>query len=64
VLYSGMLEASGAAAEEWLAAPDFEGRLFAYFPCTDITPALANKARAPPACPWTLRMTLYLYWHL
>ena len=45
VLYSGMLEAAGPAAEEWLLSPEFEARLFAYFPCTDITPALANKVR-------------------
>ena len=45
VLYSGMLEAAGPAVEEWLLSPEFEARLFSYFPCTDITPALANKVR-------------------
>ena len=43
-MYAGMLEASGEAVEEWLQSPGFEGGLFAFFPCTDILPSLANKA--------------------
>lgn len=42
-LYSGMLEATGDAVSEWLLSPNFEARLFSFFPCTDITPNLANK---------------------
>ena len=51
VLFSGMLEASGPAVEEWVLLPEFEARLFAYFPCTSITPALANKVSAAPDGP-------------
>ena len=56
-----MLEADGEAVEEWLMSPKFEAHLFLIFPCTDITPSLANKARAPApsalastldVCPW------------
>ena len=53
MMYSGMLEAGGPAVEEWLLSPEFEARLFSYFPCTDITPALANKVRPPLASPRT-----------
>lgn len=42
-MYSGMLEASGEAVEEWLQSSIFEEQLFCFFPCTDITPSLANK---------------------
>ena len=55
VLFSGMLEASGPAVEEWVLLPEFEARLFAYFPCTSITPALANKVSAAPDGP-TVRL--------
>ena len=61
VLFSGMLEASGAAVEEWVLLPEFEARLFSYFPCTNITHALANKVRggaftpSPRAWPVMLR---------
>ena len=44
-VYSGMLEASAEAVTEWLSSPGFELRLFSFFPCTDITPSLANKVR-------------------
>ncbi|KAK9815102.1 hypothetical protein WJX73_007516 [Symbiochloris irregularis] len=42
-VYSGMLEASGEAVEEWLQSPGFEEQLFCFFPCTDVMPSLANK---------------------
>lgn len=42
-MFSGMLEASAEAAEEWLMNKFFEEQLFCFFPCTEITPALANK---------------------
>lgn len=38
-----MLEADGDAVEDWLLSPKFEAHLFLIFPCTDITPSLANK---------------------
>lgn len=43
--YAGMLEASGADACDWLLGDGFEARLFTFFPCTDITPGVANKSR-------------------
>ena len=42
-----MLEASGEAVEEWLHSSIFEEQLFCFFPCTDITPSLANKVQLP-----------------
>jgi len=41
--YAGVLEASGRDVAFWLAGPTFEERLFGFFPCTNITPALANQ---------------------
>jgi len=41
--YAGVLEADGRDVACWLAGPTFEERLFGFFPCTSITPALANK---------------------
>jgi hypothetical protein len=38
MLFSGMLEAPGAAVEEWLLSPEFDAKLFSYFHCTDFTP--------------------------
>ena len=38
-----MLEADGEAVEEWLVSNKFEAQLFMIFPCTDLTPSLANK---------------------
>ena len=38
-----MLEADNEAVEEWLLGPKYEAQLFLMFPCTDITPSLANK---------------------
>lgn len=46
-VYSGMLEASGEAVEDWLQSPGFEEQLFCFFPCTDVMPSLANKVVAP-----------------
>ena len=31
---------------EWLVSNKFEAQLFMIFPCTDITPSLANKVRS------------------
>lgn len=45
--YSGMLEASGGDACEWLLSDGFELRLFTFFPCTDITPSAANGSVTP-----------------
>jgi hypothetical protein len=45
--YSGMLEASGGDACEWLLSDGFELRLFTFFPCTDITPSAANGSATP-----------------
>jgi len=39
-----MLEATSAAVEEWMLAPEFDARLFCYFPCADLTPDLASQA--------------------
>ena len=41
-MYSGVLEAAGPAAEQWLLSPAFEERLFSYFPCAD-PPAAAGS---------------------
>lgn len=41
-VYSGVLEAAGPAAEQWLLSPAFEERLFSYFPCAD-PPAAAGS---------------------
>ena len=50
--YAGMLEASGHDLCDWLLSDGFEARLFTFFPCTDITPAVANQAsRAPATAP-------------
>ena len=43
--FSGVLEADGEAVEEWLVSNKFEAQLFMIFPCTDLTPSLANKVR-------------------
>lgn len=43
-----MLEATSSAVEEWMLAPDFDARLFCYFPCADLTPDLASQARSNP----------------
>ncbi|EFN58079.1 hypothetical protein CHLNCDRAFT_142374 [Chlorella variabilis] len=43
--YSGMLEAAGPDACDWLLGEGFEARLFTFFPCTDITPAVANTMK-------------------
>lgn len=43
--YTGMLEATGADVCDWLLSDGFEARLFTFFPCTDITTAVANQAR-------------------
>ena len=42
--YTGMLEAAGPEICDWLVSEAFEARLFTFFPCTDITPSMANKA--------------------
>ena len=47
-MYSGTLEASGEEVEEWLRSLNFEAYLFSFFPCTDILPSRANKARCFP----------------
>lgn len=44
MLFSGMLEASSAAVEEWMLSPEFDAKLFCYFPCADLTPDLASQA--------------------
>lgn len=44
-----MLEATGSDVCDWLLSDGFESRLFTFFPCTDITPSVANKVR-PGAC--------------
>ena len=50
---TGALEAAGHEVADWLLAEAFEGLLFSFFPCTDVTPALANggqpEGRAPTA---------------
>ena len=45
-IYSGTLEASKEAVEEWLLSSGFEAQLFSFFPCTNILPTIANKVRA------------------
>jgi len=47
--YSGMLEATGADMAAWLMSGAFEARLFAFFPCTDILPSVANSRDATAA---------------
>lgn len=42
--YTGMLEAPGTDVCEWLLSDNFEARIFTFFPCTDITPTVANQA--------------------
>lgn len=42
-MYSGILEASGTDVGTWLLSPTFEEKLFSFFPCTNITPGLANQ---------------------
>ena len=44
-VYSGLLEASGAAVHEWLLSPAFEARLFSFFPCTNLTPSRAKQVQ-------------------
>ncbi len=46
MLFSGMLEASAGMVEEWMLSPDFDAKLFCYFPCADLTPDLASQARS------------------
>ena len=46
---SGTLEAAGADVAAWLASEEFELNLFAFFPCTDILPSVANTGQAAPA---------------
>lgn len=47
--YSGMLEATGADMTAWLVSGAFEARLFAFFPCTDTLPSVANSRDATAA---------------
>lgn len=42
-LYSGVLQASGKDVAMWLKSDLFEEHLFSYFPCTNVTPSIANQ---------------------
>ena len=46
---SGTLEAVGADVAAWLLSDAFEQQLFAFFPCTDILPSVANMGQSPGA---------------
>ncbi|KAL4442119.1 hypothetical protein ABPG77_011380 [Micractinium sp. CCAP 211/92] len=44
--YTGMLEAPGTEVCEWLLSDNFEARIFTFYPCTDITPTVANQVKS------------------
>jgi pentatricopeptide repeat domain-containing protein 1 len=46
---TGTLEANGVDVANWLLSDAFEAQLFAYFPCTDILPSVANTGQNPAA---------------
>lgn len=46
---TGTLEANGIDVATWLLSDVFEGQLFAYFPCTDVLPTVANAGQSPGA---------------
>lgn len=49
-MFTGVLEAPGAACEQWLLSPAFQERLFAYFPCAD-PPASPHPQVLMATCP-------------
>ena len=55
MLFSGMLESPAGLVEEWMLSPDFDAKLFCYFPCADLTPDLASQVR-PPLVPQLLAL--------
>jgi len=46
---NGTLEANGIDVATWLMSDVFEEQLFAYFPCTDVLPSVANTGQTPAA---------------
>ena len=47
-LYVGVLEASGRDVAAWLTGSEFEEHLFGFFPCTNVTPSIANTVTVTP----------------
>lgn len=42
----GSMEASGAEIADWILSDIFEANIFAFFPCTDILPTVANSGQS------------------